>query len=109
MPRASAPLATPAAAPLQPVHSQAAMHPMQPVSDERSSTVTMASNVLFYSGLATLAVGAGLALRSGSPSTPSQRAMELTEALTVDAELGAAQRTVAPVMMANLGVNHSQA
>ena len=31
------------------------------VSGERSSTVMMASNVLFYSGLATLAAGAGMA------------------------------------------------
>ena len=33
------------------------------VSDERSSTVLMASNVLFYSGLATLAAGVGMARR----------------------------------------------
>jgi hypothetical protein len=82
---------------------QAAMQPIQPVSEDRSSTMMMASNMLFYSGLATLAVGAGMALRSSSTSTPSQRAMELSEALTVDAELGVAQRTVAPVMMAEEG------
>ena len=33
----------------------------QKVSDERSSTLMMASNVLFYSGLATLAAGASMA------------------------------------------------
>ena len=31
------------------------------VFEERSSTLMMASNVLFYSGLATLAAGAGMA------------------------------------------------
>ena len=31
------------------------------VSEERSRTVMMVSNVLFYSGLATLAAGAGMA------------------------------------------------
>ena len=37
-------------------------HPrFRKVSEERSSTVLMASNVLFYSGLASLAAGAGMA------------------------------------------------
>merc|ERR1719456_933604 len=66
---------------------------MQPVSEERSRMVIMASNVLFYSGLATLAAGAGMALRrSGAATTET----ELTEVLA-DAERGVA-RTVAPVM-----------
>jgi hypothetical protein len=91
MPRANAPLA-PQQVAQQPMPQ--AVPPMQPVSEERSSTLMMASNVLFYSGLATLAAGAGMALRSSTTSTTS--ATELTEVLA-DAERGAA-RTVAPVM-----------
>merc|ERR1719482_2260553 len=75
--------------------------PMQPVVEERSSTVEMLSNALMFAGMATVAAGAGMAMRSGSTSAPSERTMELTEALTVDAELGVAQRTVAPVMTAD--------
>merc|ERR1719287_288551 len=92
MPRANAPLA-PQQVAQQPMPQ--AVPPMQPVSEERSSTLMMASNVLFYSGLATLAAGAGMALRSSTTSTSS--ATELTEVLTEDVERGAA-RTVAPVM-----------
>jgi len=70
-----------------------AVPPMQPVFEERSSTLMMASNVLFYSGLATLAAGAGMAMRrSAAESTET----ELTQTLA-DAERGVA-RTVAPVM-----------
>merc|ERR1719482_1140866 len=75
--------------------------PMQPVVEERSSTVEMLSNALMFAGMATVAAGAGMAMRSGFTSAPSERTMELTEALTVDAELGVAQRTVAPVMTAD--------
>jgi hypothetical protein len=92
MPRANAPLA-PQQVAQQPMPQ--AVPPMQPVSEERSSTLMMASNVLFYSGLATLAAGAGMALRSSTTSTTSTT--ELTEVLTEDVERGAA-RTVAPVM-----------
>merc|ERR1719456_10289 len=95
---ANAPAATPAAVTRLPMHQHAAQQ-IQPTSESRSSTVLMASSVLFYSGLSLLAGGAGMALRrSGSaPSTPTQT--ELTQALHVDPEL--AQRTVAPVMMAD--------
>jgi len=72
---------------------------IQPASESRSSTVLMASNVLFISGLSLLAGGAGLALRQ-SASAPSMQTTqtELTEAF-VDPEQGTAQRTAAPVMM----------
>merc|ERR1719159_1561529 len=45
-----------------------------------------------------------MAMRSSTTTaaTPSQREMELSEALVVDAELGLASRTVAPVMLANV-------
>lgn len=88
MPRANAPIAP------QKTIQQVAMPPTQPVFEERSSTVTMAANLLMVSGLATLAAGAGLAMRSPAPS---ERTTELTEALTVDAELGQAQRNVSRV------------
>jgi len=90
MPRANAPLAPQKTIQIQ----QVAMPPTQPVFEERSSTVTMAANLLMVSGLATLAAGAGLAMRSPAPS---ERTTELTEALTVDAELGQAQRNVSRV------------
>merc|ERR550514_2276862 len=73
MPRANAPAAVPAAAAQFAPISQEAVVPMQPVSEPRSSTVVMAS------GLACLAAGAGMALRSGTAQTPSEREMELTE------------------------------
>merc|ERR1719506_2947784 len=64
----------------------------------------MLSNALMFAGMATVAAGAGMAMRSNtSAATPSQREMELTEALVVDAELGLASRTVAPGMLANGG------
>merc|ERR1719159_942695 len=45
-----------------------------------------------------------MAMRSSTTTaaTPSSREMELSEALVVDAELGLASRTVAPVMLANV-------
>merc|ERR1719498_1218390 len=97
MPRVHVPAASPAVAP---VHAmpQEAVTPMQPVVEERSSTVEMVSNMLMYSGMAAVAAGAGMALRSNTTSgaAQSQREMELSEALVVDAELGLASRTVAP-------------
>jgi hypothetical protein len=75
-----------------------AVAPMQPVSEERSSTIMMASNVMFYSGLVTLAAGAGMALRrSGAATTET----ELTEILAEDAEraLGGIDRAGSPVMV----------
>merc|ERR1740138_1942810 len=74
MPRVHVPAASPAVAPAHQM-PQEFVTPMQPVVEERSST---------------------------SAATPSQREMELTEALVVDAELGLASRTVAPVMLANV-------
>merc|ERR1719243_344246 len=68
--------------------------PMQPVSEERSSMVRMASNVLICSGLATLAAGAGMALRRSGDATTTT---ELTEVLAEDVERGTA-RTGSPVM-----------
>jgi hypothetical protein len=90
--------ATPATVPRLPMQHVAQQ--IQPTSDSRSSTILMASNVLFYSGLSLLAGGAGLAMRR-SGSTPSTTQTELTQALHVDPELGTATRTTAPVMMAD--------
>merc|ERR1719389_1276117 len=101
MPHAVAPAnapATPATMPRVPMQHVAQQ--IQPASDSRSSTILMASNVLFYSGLSLLAGGAGLAMRR-SDSTPSTTQTELTQALHVDPELGTAPRTTAPVMMAD--------
>ena len=64
MPHAVAPAnapATPATMPRVPMQHVAQQ--IQPTSDSRSSTILMASNVLFYSGLATLAAGVGMARR----------------------------------------------
>jgi hypothetical protein len=100
MPHAVAPAnapAVPATMPRQPMH---VAQQIQPTADSRSSTLLMASNVLFYSGLSLLAGGAGLAMRR-SGSAPSTTQTELTQALHVDAELGTAPRTTAPVMMAD--------
>jgi uncharacterized surface protein with fasciclin (FAS1) repeats len=61
----------------------------------------MASNVLFYSGLATLAAGAGMALRrTGAAPTET----ELTQALTGDAERGEARAVsrVSTIQMASV-------
>jgi hypothetical protein len=91
MPRGNAPIA-PQQVGQRPMPQ--AVPPMQPVFEERSSAVLMASNVLFYSGLATLAAGAGMALRRSGAATTTT---ELTEVLAEDVERGAA-RTVAPVM-----------
>merc|ERR1719214_253216 len=66
MPRGNAPIA-PQQVGQRPMPQ--AVPPMQPVSEERSSAVLMASNVLFYSGLATLAAGAGMALRRSGAAT----------------------------------------
>jgi uncharacterized surface protein with fasciclin (FAS1) repeats len=96
MPRANAPVAP------QQVAMPMPQAMMMPPVDERSSMVTMASNVLFYSGLATLAAGAGMALRrTGAAPTET----ELTQALTGDVERGDARAVsrVSTIKMATVG------
>merc|ERR1719253_327118 len=65
MPRVHVPAASPAAVPF--MQPQETMTWTQPAVEARSSTVEMVSNALLYTGLATLAAGAGMAPRTVAP------------------------------------------